>query len=323
MSMRLWISLAAAAIAAVTAATAQAETLKVAIPQRGLWDSSFAEFAQKEGWLKQAGLDVEILYTDGGGATIQAVISGSVDVGLSNGTLGAIGAFAKGAPMRIISAQMTGPQDLYWYAKADSGIKSLKDTGEGKTAAFSAAGSSTNLVLLALLKQTGSKAKPVATGGPPATLTQVMTGQIDVGWGAPPFGLKELNEKKIVMVARSGDAAEFKDQSVRVNIANLQSLKSKRAAITKLMQNYQRAVDWAYGSGNAKALDYFAEGTGITRELAKQAVDEFYPKQTLQIGEIRGLDLTLKDALQYKYISTPMTPKDVEGFIDIVYKPGT
>jgi NitT/TauT family transport system substrate-binding protein len=320
MSMRAWIG--AAVIAAIGTAAAQAETVKVAIPQRGLWDSSFIEFAQKEGWLKEAGVDVEILYTDGGGATTQAVISGSVDVGLSNGTLGAIGAVVKGAPMRIISAQMTGPQDLYWYAKADSGIKSLKDAGEGKTAAFSAAGSSTNLVLLALLKETGSKARPVATGGPPATLTQVMTGQIDIGWGAPPFALKELNEKKIVMVARSGDSAEFKDQTVRVNVANLQSLQTKRAAITKLMQAYQRAVEWAYGEGNAKALDYFAQGTGITHEIAKQAVDEFYPKASQQIGEIRGLDLTLKDALTYKYISAPMTPKDVEPYIDIVYKPG-
>jgi NitT/TauT family transport system substrate-binding protein len=317
--MRACAGLVATALAG--AATAQAETLKVAIPQRGLWDSSFAEFAQKEGWLKQDGVDIEILYTDGGGATLQAVLSGGVDIGLSNGTLGAIGSLAKGAPMRIISAQMTGPQDLYWYAKADSGIKSLKDAGADKTAAYSAAGSSTNLVLLALLAQTGSQAKPVATGGPPATLTQVMTGQIDIGWGAPPFGLKEVNEKKTMIIARSGDAAVFKDQSVRVNVANLQSLQTKRDAITKLMRNYQRAVDWAYGEGHEKALGYFAEGTGITLDIARQAVDQFYPKASLQIGEIRGLDLTLKDAVQYKYINTPMTPKDIEPFIDIVYKP--
>ena len=34
--------------------------------------------------------------------------------------------------MRIISAETTGAADLYWYVKADSPIKSLKDT-EGKT----------------------------------------------------------------------------------------------------------------------------------------------------------------------------------------------
>jgi hypothetical protein len=33
--------------------------------------------------------------------------------------------------------------------------------------------------------------------------------------------------------------------------------------------------------------------------------------RSLQAGEIRGLDLTLKDALQYKYISSAMMAKDV------------
>jgi NitT/TauT family transport system substrate-binding protein len=315
---RIWLG--AAVIAVLGAATAQAESLKIAVPQRGLWDTSIPEFAQKQGWLKEAGLDVEILYTDGGGATLQAVISGSVDLGMANGTLGVMGVVAKGAPVRIVSAQMTGTPDLYWYAKADSGIKSLKDLGEGKTASFSAVGSSSNLILLALLKQAGSKAKPVSTGGPPATLTQVMTGQIDVGWGAPPFGLKELNEKKIVIVARSADAAEMKDQTVRVNLANLESLKSKRDAITKFMQVYQRTLDWCYS--DPKAIDVFAETAHIPHDIAKQSVDEFYPKQASQIGEIRGLDRTLKDALDYKYIPAPMTLQQVEAFIDIVYKPG-
>ena len=41
----------------------------------------------------------------------------------------------------------------------------------------------------------------------------------------------------------------------------------------------------------------------------------------MQIGEIRDLERTLKDALDYKFIPSPKTPKDVEGMIDIVYKP--
>ena len=80
------------------------------------------------------------------------MLSGSADVGLSNGLLGVIGAYVKGAPVRVISAQMTGAGELYWYARAESGIKSLKDAA-GKTVAFSSPGSSSNLILLALLRQ--------------------------------------------------------------------------------------------------------------------------------------------------------------------------
>jgi NitT/TauT family transport system substrate-binding protein len=122
--------LLAAAIAALvtTLATfAHAQTLKVAISQRGFWDSSFVEFAEAAGFFKEAGLEVEPFYTDGGAATLTTVLSGSADIGLSNGLLGVIGAYVKGAPVRVISAQMTGAGELYWYARAESGIKTLKE----------------------------------------------------------------------------------------------------------------------------------------------------------------------------------------------------
>ena len=65
------------------------------------------------------------------------------------------------------------------------------------------------------MKQYDLKAKPTATGGPAPTLTQVMSGQIDVGWSAPPFGLQQLDEGKIRVIASGNDAAVFKGQTVR------------------------------------------------------------------------------------------------------------
>ena len=102
-----------AAAAAPTASLAQApDKLKVAISQRGFWDSSFLEFAQKARFLKEANLDVEFFYTEGGGQTLQVITGGSVDVAMSNGLLGTIGAFSKNAPIRAISAQMTGAHEI-------------------------------------------------------------------------------------------------------------------------------------------------------------------------------------------------------------------
>jgi len=320
MLKRALTALASLAVIAMSdpASAQTVDKLKVAISQRGFWDSSFLEFAQKEGFLKEANLDVEFFYTEGGGQTLQVITSGSVDVAMSNGLLGTIGAFSKGAPIRVISAQMTGAHELFWYVKADSPIKSLKDA-DNKTVAFSAPGSSSNLILLSLLKQAGSKAKPTATGGLPGTLTSTMTGQVDIGWAVPPFALRELQENKIRIIARAREATELKDQTIRVNIANVESLKGKRAALTRLMQVYNKAIDWSYA--NPKAIDYFAEFAKAPPAIAKQAVDEFFPREALQIGEIRDLDRTLMDALQYKFIAAAMTPKDVEGMIDILYKP--
>ena len=81
-----------------------------------------------------------------------------------------LSAFAKGAPVVLISSEMTGASDLYWYVKADSPIKSLADL-EGKTVAYSRPGSSSNTIAAALVKLSGKHAKLVSAGGAPATLT--------------------------------------------------------------------------------------------------------------------------------------------------------
>jgi NitT/TauT family transport system substrate-binding protein len=223
-------------------------------------------------------------------------------------------------PYRIISAEMTGAHELFWWVKGDSPIKSLKDA-DGKTIAFSSPGSSSNLILLTLLKQAGSKAKPTPTGGVPGTYTQTMTGQIDIGWSVVPFALKDIQDGKARIVARASEAKDLQNQTIRVNLASVNSLKTKRATIAKFMEVIHKSIEWAYGPGNAKAIEIFAKNMKVTPDIAKKAVSEFYPKAAMQLGEIRDLDRSLKDALDFKFVPSPKTPKDVAGLIDIVYKP--
>src|SRR5947199_366679 len=204
---------------AVAAGSASAETLKVAVAQRGFWNSSFIEFGLKQGFFKEAGLDIDILYTEGGASTLTPVIAGSLDIAMTNGTLGVIAAFAKGLPVKIISAEATGAPDAFWYARPESGIQSIRDTN-GKTVAFSSPGSSTNLIALQLVNQEKATPKLVAAGGAPATLTQVMSGQIDVGWSVPPFVLQQLAEGRLRIIARGSDVAAIRNQTIRVNVAN-------------------------------------------------------------------------------------------------------
>ena len=308
-----------AVLAAATTSSYAQDKLKVAIPQRGFWDSSWVEFGEAAGLFKAAGLEIEVFYTDGGAQTLTAAMSGSVDVALSNGFLGVIGAYIKGAPVRVISAEMTGAHELYWWVRPDSPYKTLKDVPEGKTVAFSSPGSSSNLILLALLRLNESKAKPLATGGVPGTTTQVMTGQVDVGWSVVPLGLTEVAEGKRRIIARARDVTEMRNQTIRVNIVNAEILKTKRAAITKFMQVYEKAIDWAYS--NPQAIEIFARNMKVTQAAAKQAVDEFYPKEAMQMGEIRDVERSLKEALEAKFIPTAKTPKDLEGLYDIVHKP--
>ena len=253
--LRLFCRAAAWLALAIASMASQAQdTLKVAAGQRGNWDTSVAEVGQRAGIFKKHGLTLDILYTQGGGETQQAVISGSVDIGVAPGIMGVLAAFSKGAPVRIIGAETTGASDLYWYVPAGSPIKSLKDT-EGKTIAFSTVGSSTHGIVTALMKQYDLKAKPTATGGPAPTLTQVMSNQIDVGWSAPPFGLQQLDEGKIRIIATGNDATIFKGQTVRLLITNVQTLQTRKAVIDRFMKAYRETVDWMYSSDPAGAAD--------------------------------------------------------------------
>ena len=153
----------------------------------------------------------------------------------------------------------------------------------------------------------------------PATYTQTMTGQIDIGWSVVPLALKDVNEGKSRIVARSSDATDLKNQTIRVNLASVSSLKTKRESINKFMQVIHKSIDWAYT--NPQAIEIFAKNMKVTPEIAKQAVDGFFPKSAMQIGEVKELGRSLQDALDFKFIASPKTPADIAGLFDIVYKP--
>jgi len=192
------------ALALVTfAAPASAEdTLKIAIGQINNWENQAPTLGEDAGIFKKHNLKVEAFGTQGAGETIQAVVSGSADLGAGVGVAGVMRAFSRGAPVRVLLPAFTGTGDLYWYVKADSPLKTIKDATAQNTIAYSTSGSSSNNIVVAFGQELGVKAKPTATGGPPATFTQVMTGQIDIGWSAPPFGIKEIKDGKIRIIAR-------------------------------------------------------------------------------------------------------------------------
>ena len=304
-----------AALALVLAVPAFAQdTLKLAIGQRGNWDTSVSEVGTRLGIFKKHNLVLEILYTQGGGETQQAVISGSVDIGVAAGVMGVMSAFSKGAPVRVIGAETTGAQDLFWYVPANSPVKSLKDT-DGKTIAYSTNGSSTNGIVTAFVKQFDLKAKPVATGGPSSTLTQVMSGQVDVGWSAPPFGLDQLDDNKIRIIASGNDATVFKGQTVRLLIANAQFLQSKKAVVDRFMKAYRETVDAMYADPNA--LKLYADFVGITEAKAKRTRDDFFPKASIDPDKVVGLDSIVQDAVTLKFTAAPLSKEQLAELMQI------
>lgn len=290
-----------------------ADLIKVAVGQRGNWTSSVSDIGLRAGIFRKHGVELEIFYTQGSGETQQAVISGAADIGISMGVLGAIGAFSKGAPVRIIAAEIKGGADLYWYVRSDSPIKSLNDAA-GRTIAYSTSGSSTQGVVNAFNSENGWKLVPTATGNPPSTLTQVMTGQVDIGWGAPPFGIDLIDQKKIRIVATGNDTS-FKNQTLRVLGSNANTLKTRGDAVRRYMDAYRETQEFMYS--DPAALKIFADWLEITPELARRSRDDFFPRDAVEPDHILGIDKIMVDAVRYKFASAILTADQLSTLIQI------
>jgi NitT/TauT family transport system substrate-binding protein len=313
---RLAAALGLIAPLALAAGAASAEDqLTIAIGQINNWENQAPTLGQDAGIFKKHGLVLKAVGTRGAGETIQAVISGSADIGAGVGAAGVMRAFAKGAPVRILAPMFTGTGDLYWYVKSDSKIHSLKDATPANTIAYSTNGSSSNNIVVAFVNELGCKAKPTATGGPAATLTATMSGQIDIGWAAPPFGLQEIKDGKLRIIAHGSDVPSLRGQTVRTLIVNANALKTKHDAIMRFMQAYREAVDWMYA--DPKAVEMYSAKIHKPVALLKESMEKFHPKAALQTDHFADLDGAVRDAVKLKFLEKPLTKEQLSELIQI------
>jgi NitT/TauT family transport system substrate-binding protein len=301
-----------AMIAAGNAARAE-DTLKVAIPQRGAWDAGVADLGQRGGIFKKHGLNLDILYVQAGPESIQALIGGSIDIATASGVSAAVGTFAKGAPIRIIGSEMIGGPDLYWYVPSNSPIRRVEDFN-GKTVAYSLTGSSSHAALLALIAQYKLTAKPTSTGNIASTITQTMTGQVDVGFGAAPFGLDLVEDGKIRIIATGNDVASLRTRTVRVNLTNVSNLQSRRDALVRFNQAYRETVDWMYS--DPAALKHYGEYSSLPEKIVLR-VRNLIPKESLATDRVQGMGQIMADAVAGKFIPAPLNAEQVKELVQI------
>jgi NitT/TauT family transport system substrate-binding protein len=311
---RLVLALSATALITASLPASADDMVKVTIGQRGNWDTAITHLGDKAGIFKKHGIALEMLYTSGSGETLQPVIAGAAEFGIAVGTQGAMAAFAKGAPVRIIGAEATGAAD-YWYAKASSPIKSLQDTN-GHTIAFSTQGSSTQSIVRAFIDEFKLAARPMSTGNGPSTLTAVMTNQVDVGWASPPFGFKEIEAGQIRIVARATDSALVRGQTVRVVVVNADTLAKRKDMVARFLDAYRETVDYMY-SANPQVIKDYAEFVGVPEAMARRVRDEFFPKTLVNPDEISGVDSLVKEAVNLKFIDKPLTTAQLAELIQI------
>ena len=311
----------AAVCASAASPAAAADQIKVALSQRGTFDPTVTQVAEKFGFFKNEGIDAAFTFTAGGTETVQAVATGSVDIATPTATHAAIAAVAKGAQIRIIGSRMLGSPDLFWYVKADSPLRRIEDVA-GKAVAYSRPASVSHMIVLSLLEQHQLQAKLVQTGAVTATRTLVMTGQVDVGWSSVPIGLTPIMAGEARILFRADDAVELAGVASRVTITSAEFLRTRRDVARRFMAANQKAVDWLFDGHLEEAAQILADDSKLDIAVAREGA-KFFKKEHFAIAPIRGLEKAMAQAVDHGIIKDPLTPDQLREMVDIVYQPGT
>jgi NitT/TauT family transport system substrate-binding protein len=198
--------------------------------------------------------------------------------------------------------------------RADSAVKSLKDAA-GKTVAYSTNGSSTHTSVLALKKFTGVDFVPTQTGAAPGTYTQVMSGQIDVGWAGAPFGVDAVEQGKTRVVAKASDDPVLDRQTIRLLIANSNEMAQRPDVFVRFMRAYRETLDWLYVSPDA--LHAYSAYSGMSEGAVKRALQEFLPREALDPDRLSAVDAVMADAVSFKYLPAPLTKAQLDDLVQI------
>ena len=258
-----------------------------------------------------------MFYTSGGGETQQAVISGCADIGVSPGTLGVLGAFAKGAPIRIIAGEATGTAE-YYFVRADSPVqKDFKGVKPEMTLAYSTNGSGTHITALRFMKDYGFPAKLVATGNVPATFTSVMSGQVDIGFSTPPFGLDALAEGKSRLIALANDLPSVRNQTVRAHHRECDRSREAARGLRPLHQGLSRGdrLDVFRSRARSRPIAKYASISPATAQTVRDRV--LSEDACCSSTRSKGMPELMQDAIAFKYIPAALTPAQLDELLQL------
>ncbi|HET9149109.1 MAG TPA: ABC transporter substrate-binding protein [Alphaproteobacteria bacterium] len=316
-AFRSGVLAAAMAAMALSPVGARAEdVVRLITNHKGDWSTVMPLLGEQQGYFKAENIKLDITWSSGGSDAQQAIITGAGDIVIQTGTLGVLSAYEKGAPIRIIGAAMTGSGGLYWYVPKASPIKTFKDAN-GKTMAFSRPGSSTDLVSGALAKYFGVKVKRIPAGSPTAVLTQVMSGQIDLGWASAPVFLDKLQSGELRVVVKGDEAPEVRGQTIRVDAVNANWLKSHRDVATRFMRALWKSYEYTY---TKQGMEDYSKMFKMPMSIVSQ-IPEYATLKAQSFWPPKGLDQTMKEAVQAKRLKKPLTKAQLDDLIQVVYKP--
>jgi ABC-type nitrate/sulfonate/bicarbonate transport system substrate-binding protein len=263
------LCLIAAGLVAASITAHAADQINVGKAIQDVWVYVPVDVGIAEGFFAKNGLDVDISIMPGGAKLQQALLSGSIDIGLGGSQAMALS--VKGAPTIAVAALAGPPADFAILVLPDSPIRTVADL-KGKSIGFASNGSILDWLQQRLSIQEGwgkDGMKGVAAGGSQASEAALISHQLDsiMATTETGFSLEEKHEVRVltnmrpfapnlitqVIFARQPYVAEHPDRVARflngwfAAVAFITANKAKTSEIAARVLNMDEAVmDRAY-----------------------------------------------------------------------------
>ena len=311
-------------VASSASAAAARTKIIVVVPHRILFTVALPVYvAQEKGFYRENNIDVDAVFTRGGGENVQAVVSGDAQIGLGTGTLAVISAFVKKAPIKIAAAEITG-MDAFWYVQSSTPMRKMEDLA-GKKVAYSRPGASSHMAVLAIADQIKAKglkpAEPVSLGGIPEVYTAVRTGQTDAGWSVAPFQLDLVEKGVLRVVVKGEEITAMREITPRVHFLNNDFVAKNPDAVRGFFRAQQRALDYMFEHKEDTAKIWIRRAEMKYPEAAVLKTWDYYNRAAMTLKPIRGLQATIEDGIRNKFLTQPLTQAEINSLIDLSFLP--
>ena len=231
------------------------------------------EVGRDQGFFEENGVNVaEIIPAEGGGTTLQNVVSGRLPFGeVATGAI--VSGAQEGAPVQVIGGGIQSVADVSWVASLDSDLESLDDAADSRWG-FTNPGSVTQAMSFLTPKALGFDAAAMdrtSTGGTGAGIALLEAGDVDLTYAGYHASVQWIEENP-------AEAAELWAEIAELDPEDAQTILDDALA----------ADHWGVAY-NPEALDAAAEALVYTHEIddagwADLLTDEYLPED--QKGQI-------------------------------------
>jgi NitT/TauT family transport system substrate-binding protein len=321
----LMLVAACSAPAATTGGQPGLTSINVIVPDAGNFTSGMPVYvAIAQGFFKKEGLSVTVVNTTGGATNVAAALAGKGAIGVDTGPVSVLSADLHGAGLKILAADTTG-MDILFFAKKGSGITSIRDLA-GKKVGYSSPGSSSEVALdqvNADLKADGlAPAAGEAIGGPPQEYTAVETGQVAAGFTAAPNLFSDVDNGSIKLLTSIDSYPAYTDVAVRVIFGAGSFISAHPQQVKGFLTAWQEAWTFAFAN-HATAMADWRNGASLTEPVSVLGTGfDYYTARTQRLLPIDGLGRDVSDAVSLGVLKSSLSAAQIAAYEDTGFAAG-